>query len=381
MSKTNKQWYIAAAVVAVLVVAGLLGSSGLFTGALKGGAVNVNRLTERQCRQIQIAMDSGSLTEKFGARTGEIYEACRARFPQAMQPTGTPISQHLCRAAIAASNEGQLTRGVWSYNLQRCMSDYPFLFSQLTTTAQCNALENWDARGLITGTFPNFRGALTTCRAERIRLEEMCRSLTAAIKRDGWTGELSKDFEECTSKLPLFFSRASIISGLTTDLDVLNENARSPLEDVEGQWYASAANTAYTLGWIIGDRFGGGASLTRQEYAVLVSNILGLSNCDAAALDAVNEDRAQIADWAKEAVQCALANNVMLKFANSFRPHSSVKVYDAEAAVALIKQYIQVNDVDVLEIAAERLGVDRQTLVDALNSGQNIVDGQAVPVL
>lgn len=189
-----------------------------------------------------------------------------------------------------------------------------------------------------------------------------------------------KGLIDCDLADPAFgqtVTRAVAYQMLTSGFGVLADTAMSPFTDVEGQWYAAAANTAYTLGWTAGvgdNKFGGAQTMTRAQLATAAAKALGLSDCDASVLNAYT-DKAMIPEYAMGPMACMVENKLMVGSNSKLDPMGS-----ANKAQVIVVMNAQVNyaaelEIDVLEVAAEGFGVDADTLQQALDEGMNVVDG------
>ncbi|PJC36706.1 hypothetical protein CO046_04225, partial [Candidatus Peregrinibacteria bacterium CG_4_9_14_0_2_um_filter_53_11] len=197
-----------------------------------------------------------------------------------------------------------------------------------------------------------------------------------------------KGLIDCSLSDPKFTTvvdRATGYQMLTAGFEVLNPSAKSPFTDAAGTWYANAADTAYTMGWTVGNvrngvrYFDGAETMSRAQLAVAASSVLGLEGCDASVLDKYT-DKGQIPSWATGAMACMVENNLMVGSDNQLRPtEGAIK---AEVVVVMNAQvdYALDNDVDVVEVAATRLGVSAEQLLQALDEGKNVVGGQLVVV-
>ena len=169
---------------------------------------------------------------------------------------------------------------------------------------------------------------------------------------------------------------------LTKGFDVYNENAMSQFPDVSGEWYEYAANTAYVMGWTAGEagKFNGGGELSRAMMAVAAASVLGLSDCDATVLDAYT-DKASVPAWATDAMACVVEAKLMGQGgAKVLNPNKGA--IKAEVITILNAQvdYASEEGIDVMEVAAERLATDTDTLQEALDTGAEIVDGELVVI-
>jgi len=169
---------------------------------------------------------------------------------------------------------------------------------------------------------------------------------------------------------------------LTKGFDVYNENAMSQFPDVSGEWYEYAAHTAYVMGWTAGEsgKFNGGGELSRAMMAVAAASVLGLSDCDATVLDAYT-DKASVPAWATDAMACVVEAKLMGQGgAKVLNPNKGA--IKAEVITILNAQvdYASEEGIDVMEVAAERLATDTDTLQEALDTGAEIVDGELVVI-
>lgn len=130
-------------------------------------------------------------------------------------------------------------------------------------------------------------------------------------------------------------TRAEIAAIITRAFDLSGgENVFSDVDD--GAWYKDAAAAVYKSGFMSGSegKFRPNDHITRQELAVLLTNIAKAKNIEPKAVDTAFEDEAEIADWAKESVgyaaACGLINGVS---GNRFAPKNEAT--RAQAAVIL----------------------------------------------
>ncbi len=194
-----------------------------------------------------------------------------------------------------------------------------------------------------------------------------------------------KGLIDCDLADPAFgqtVTRAVAYQMLTSGFGVLADTAQSPFTDVEGQWYAAAANTAFTLGWTSGvgdNKFGGAQTMTRAQLATAAAKALGLSDCDATVLDAVT-DANLIPSYAVGPMACMLENKLMVGSNNKLDPMGGANKAQVIVVMNAQVNYAAENEIDVLEVAATQLGVDADTVQQALDEGMNIVDGELVSV-
>lgn len=188
---------------------------------------------------------------------------------------------------------------------------------------------------------------------------------------------------DCSLANPQFSSvlnRAVGYQMLTSGLDVLNPNARSPFRDVSGQWYASAAHSAYTLGWTVGTfgRFLGNENFTRAQMAVAISSALGLTSSQTNVLNSYL-DSSEVPTWARGPFSAMVSAGLMGQGGNlNLRPSDSITKLEAIVVLNSAVTYVQTRSINVVQIAAQRIGVTPTVLQNALATGMNIVDGVAV---
>lgn len=178
-------------------------------------------------------------------------------------------------------------------------------------------------------------------------------------------------------------NRAEGYQMLTKGYNVWNEAAVTNFVDVPtDSWYFIAAATAQTIGWTIGDgkgHFTGASAMLRGQLAVAINAVLGLSDAPADATLAVYPDAAVLngnLKYAKQAVANLVAANIMGKGPKILAEQGATK---AEVIVMLnaAVDYADTNDVSVMDVAAERLGVSADDLESALGNGEQFVDGVA----
>ncbi len=203
-----------------------------------------------------------------------------------------------------------------------------------------------------------------------------------------------KGLVDCDLADPMFgqqVNRATAYQMLTAGFGVLNENAASPFADMpsDGQfsWANNAANTAYTLGWTAGagmnadnePLFVPAQPMTRAQLATAAAAALGLSDCDASVLNSYT-DKAMIPAYAMGPMACMVENKLMVGSNNKLDPMGGANKAQVIVVMNAQVNYAAEKEIDVLEVAAEKLGVDSATVQQALDEGMNVVDGELVAV-
>lgn len=185
---------------------------------------------------------------------------------------------------------------------------------------------------------------------------------------------------DCSLSNPQFSSilnRATGYQMLTRGFNSWNAASRGPFRDVSGQWYEAAANSAYTLGWTTnrGGLFLGAENFTRAQMAVAVTAVLGLTAGSSSALNSYN-DRTSVPPWASGQMAAMVSAGLMGQGGNThLRPNDPINKLEAIVVLNSAITYANSHNIDVLAVAATRLGVTRVVLQNALNSGLNIVNG------
>lgn len=203
-----------------------------------------------------------------------------------------------------------------------------------------------------------------------------------------------KGLVDCDLADPMFgqqVNRATAYQMLTAGFGVLNENAASPFADMpsDGQfsWANNAANTAYTLGWTAGagmnadnePLFVPAQTMSRAQLATAAAAALGLSDCDASVLNSYT-DKAMIPAYAMGPMACMVENKLMVGSNNKLDPMGGANKAQVIVVMNAQVNYAAENEIDVLEVAAEKLGVDSASVQQALDEGMNVVDGELVAV-
>lgn len=167
---------------------------------------------------------------------------------------------------------------------------------------------------------------------------------------------------------------------LTKGFNIWTAAARSPFRDVIGQWYETAANTSYTLGWTVGRNglFLGNDNFTRAQMAVSVSAILGLSPGTSTVLSSYS-DSSQIPTWAVGQM-AAMVNAGLIGQGgiNRLNPNSPASKLEAIIVLNSAVSYAASHNIDVIEVAARRAGVPIALMRQALNEGRNIANGALI---
>ncbi|QGQ95647.1 DUF3494 domain-containing protein [Paenibacillus psychroresistens] len=152
-----------------------------------------------------------------------------------------------------------------------------------------------------------------------------------------WTARgLIKGYEDGSFKPDNTITRAEFIALINRSFEFKEESAISFSDVASDNWayieVAKAVKAGYITGYADGT-IGASKPISRQEVAVIVGRLLKLSATASTA--ATFKDAGLIADWAKDAVNMAVASQILKGYAadNSFKPTNPIT--RAEAVVTL----------------------------------------------
>jgi hypothetical protein len=144
-----------------------------------------------------------------------------------------------------------------------------------------------------------------------------------------------KGYEDGSFKPENSITRAEFIALINRSFGFSEEATISFSDVATSNWAYTEVAKAVKAGFVIGNEdgtFGVNKFISRQEVAVIVNRLLGLSNSSTPA-SFIDDDK--IALWAKDAVDAAVANNILNGYSidNSFKPVNPIT--RAEAVVTL----------------------------------------------
>jgi hypothetical protein len=152
-----------------------------------------------------------------------------------------------------------------------------------------------------------------------------------------WTARgLIKGYEDGTFKPDNTITRAEFIALVNRSFEFSEEASISFSDVASSNWAYTEVAKAVKAGYITGyedGTFGASKPISRQEVAVIVARLLKLSATASAGTSF--QDASSIADWAKDAVNMAVANHILNGYSadNSFKPTNPIT--RAEAVVTL----------------------------------------------
>jgi hypothetical protein len=145
-----------------------------------------------------------------------------------------------------------------------------------------------------------------------------------------------KGYEDGSFKPGNNITRAEFMALINRSFGFTEETAISFTDVLSGNWaypeVAKAVKAGYITGYANGT-IGASKPISRQEVAVILDRLLGLSKTESKAT--AFTDSSTIASWAKDAVDAAVAKGILKGYAkdNSFKP--SKLITRAEAVVSL----------------------------------------------
>lgn len=111
-------------------------------------------------------------------------------------------------------------------------------------------------------------------------------------------------------------TRAESAALLTRALGLGDTASKAPFQDIQGEWFEEAVSTAYAAGLIQGDEgglFRPNDKMTREELAVMVERAIAYTGVqvDQEGLSHSPQDKADVSEWAREAVTQALQRGIL----------------------------------------------------------------------
>lgn len=154
--------------------------------------------------------------------------------------------------------------------------------------------------------------------------------------------EVLNGYEDKTFKPDASIKRNETVTMIVKAFGIQEKDTDEVFTDVkDDSWYYSAVKTAIANGIVKGynGMFLPENNITRQEFAVIITNVLNLYPDASIETEEKEEfaDSSEIADWAKEAVNKLNSMNIMQGFEGNFSPNAPLT--RAEAATTVERLY------------------------------------------